>query len=441
MMAPSATSTALDSLGFFHRAVLASLEAGDSLDDLFDDHGYPFDAAVERIAVAMKRDPNDETELRNIYYALKFLRSIGVLLNDRIDRTVQIKSSGIFSLKGIFKRDLDPLNLEVSRKTRIGSLIEQAVADCVRLNQSHTTNAYTVSEIRAITSPLIDAITKAVSALIEVAGAERTKGWKEKASATTEKVFNILAARERQLDFGDLNDIQCALISDLRFMDGLYEACLKSKEKNEMQHTPIVPLNGSDRRLIAEIIWGDETPLEKTEWLIPGFLPIAEPTGFTGEMDTRKSTLALDIAAAGSTGRPWFNGAVNSQPPFTTLIAATEDSYASTILPRFVAAGGDAKRIGSIPLEVKIEQHSKDGLVTYTTPFSLDEHLEMLAGKISEANLMDRGPVKLVIFDPWVYGTVTGFADQSGVMTCRGCCRSTERRTYRGRIRNLVLCR
>lgn len=152
----------------------------------------------------------------------------------------------------------------------------------------------------------------------------------------------------------------------------------------------------------AKLIWGDQTTLDQTEWLIPNFVPVGKPSGFTGEMDTRKSTLALDIAAAGSSSRTWFNGSPNTHSAFTTLIGATEDSYGSTILPRFVAAGGDPRRIALIPGEVTVKQSTIGGTREYTTPFSLSEYVNVVDRLIRETNKSDRGPVKLLIFDPLI---------------------------------------
>lgn len=148
--------------------------------------------------------------------------------------------------------------------------------------------------------------------------------------------------------------------------------------------------------------WGDETTEEQTEWLVEDFIPLTEPTGFTGESDTRKSTLALTIAAAGSCGAKWFNGAENRNAPFSTIYIGTEDSWASVSLPRFLAAGGDRGRIARLA-NVKLHSFTKDGKPhELETEFSLDEYLGHLGQAIKEMNSNGRGPVKLLIFDPLI---------------------------------------
>src|SRR6202166_4754043 len=134
-----------------------------------------------------------------------------------------------------------------------------------------------------------------------------------------------------------------------------------------------------------ELIRGDEVKIGRGEWLGPEFIPAYQPTVFTGEMDTRKSTLALQIAAAGSAWLPWFmhkdvekeeveltNGKtmmVNAcRPPLITLIAAAEDTYSTTVVPRFKAAGGDLSNIYCCPLSVRYEKQDPDGLQVWETP-------------------------------------------------------------------------
>jgi hypothetical protein len=169
----------------------------------------------------------------------------------------------------------------------------------------------------------------------------------------------------------------------------------------EVDLFPVAQEESSVIEFVAE--WGDETVEERTEWLFGQFIPMTEPCGFTGEADTRKSTLALTIAAAGSTGSAWFNEAVNSNEPFSTLYAGTEDSWCSVALPRYRAAGGDKKRICRLPLEVKVRRRDLNGNpVELSTPFTLDQYIGQLGKFIEDTNRSSRGPVKLVIWDPLI---------------------------------------
>lgn len=149
-----------------------------------------------------------------------------------------------------------------------------------------------------------------------------------------------------------------------------------------------------------QINWGHEMVPECVEFLVPDFVPLHKQTCFSGEMDTRKSTLALDIAAAGSVWRPWFTGAENETTPFITLVAASEDTSTTTVLPRFLAAGGDPRCLGCLNLDVECHKPTADGLIEYSTPLSFDEHLNLLADEITKINTTREWKVGLLINDP-----------------------------------------
>ena len=154
------------------------------------------------------------------------------------------------------------------------------------------------------------------------------------------------------------------------------------------------------------IVRADQVKRETTKWRIPQFLPDEECTAFTGEMDTRKSTTAIDIAAKGSIGTLWQQRSPEGKQiitaPFSTVYAGTEDSFHSTVLNRFIAAGGDVKAFGNIALEVVNEKDSSDGVETWSTPLSFDEHLNVLHDAILAFNKTTPYPVGLLINDPLI---------------------------------------
>jgi hypothetical protein len=60
-------------------------------------------------------------------------------------------------------------------------------------------------------------------------------------------------------------------------------------------------------------------------------------------------------------------------------MACSEDSWSRTVLPRFLAAGGDRCRIARIPLEIKVMRRDENGNpVECMVPFALDEFLDKL---------------------------------------------------------------
>jgi hypothetical protein len=163
---------------------------------------------------------------------------------------------------------------------------------------------------------------------------------------------------------------------------------------------PSNKITPSGVKQIIEITWGHEMKPESVRWLVPEFVPLHQATAFSGEMDTRKSTLALDIAASGSLLRPWFMGTENWTKPFITLVAADEDTYTTTVLPRFMAAGGYRPHLGCLKLNVTCQKQTADDLQEWSTPLSFDGHVNLLGETIQEINKTTDASVGLLINDP-----------------------------------------
>ena len=63
-----------------------------------------------------------------------------------------------------------------------------------------------------------------------------------------------------------------------------------------------------------------------------------------GDPGQGKSLLAIDLAARLTTGRP-FPGEEEPREPAAAILLAAEDNLCDTIVPRFLAAGGDGKKV------------------------------------------------------------------------------------------------
>ena len=90
---------------------------------------------------------------------------------------------------------------------------------------------------------------------------------------------------------------------------------------------------------------------EEIDWIFPSYLAKRKITGLSGEPGASKSVVTLDWAARYSTGRGWPDGTKALQTPGKVLIFATEDGAADTILPRFLAAGGNPDNLLRLRLE------------------------------------------------------------------------------------------
>lgn len=96
-------------------------------------------------------------------------------------------------------------------------------------------------------------------------------------------------------------------------------------------------------------------------WLWQGKIPLSRPTVLDGDPDTGKSTIAFDIAARVTTGRPMPFEDAPLIPAGGIVILSAEDDAADTIRPRIEAAGGDSRRVAVFKLE-NLPDLDDDGL-------------------------------------------------------------------------------
>jgi hypothetical protein len=91
---------------------------------------------------------------------------------------------------------------------------------------------------------------------------------------------------------------------------------------------------------------------ERANWLWPGYIPSGKITILAGDPGMGKSTIAIDLCARISTGKPLPSGGRTITG--TCLIASAEDAPEDTIAPRLIVAEAKMERVGVIR-EVKIE--------------------------------------------------------------------------------------
>lgn len=80
-------------------------------------------------------------------------------------------------------------------------------------------------------------------------------------------------------------------------------------------------------------------------WLWPGRVPWGKLTVLEGDVAAGKSTLALQVAAFVSSGRPLLPNVEPIEPASVLLLPSFEDGTADTIVPRLLAAEADCTRI------------------------------------------------------------------------------------------------
>jgi putative DNA primase/helicase len=120
------------------------------------------------------------------------------------------------------------------------------------------------------------------------------------------------------------------------------EATLSHVEKEE-EHACAAPETVA-RPVLVRL--SDVRP-ERVSWLWPGRVPFGKLTLLEGDPGLGKSTLALDIIACATTGRPMPNGAQGAEPASAVILSA-EDGLADTIRPRLKAAEADLSRVHAL---------------------------------------------------------------------------------------------
>ena len=120
----------------------------------------------------------------------------------------------------------------------------------------------------------------------------------------------------------------------------------------------------------------DQVELQLVQWLWEPYIPFSKISIIQGDPGEGKTTLALWLAAACTTGKPLPG--MKPMEPFNVIYQSAEDGLADTIKPRLMEAGADQSRI----LFVKEDKK----------PLTLlDERIE---AAICEAN------ARLMILDP-----------------------------------------
>lgn len=148
-----------------------------------------------------------------------------------------------------------------------------------------------------------------------------------------------------------------------------------------------------------KLIQMSDVALEEIHWLWYPYIPFGKITIIQGDPGEGKTTLALRLAAACSTGTAVPG--MNAQEPFPVIYQTAEDGIADTIKPRLIKAGADEDKI-----------------------FCIDESdrcLSLLDKRIEEA-IVKTG-ARLMILDP-VQGYLGGKIDMNRANEIRNVMKS-----------------
>jgi putative DNA primase/helicase len=143
---------------------------------------------------------------------------------------------------------------------------------------------------------------------------------------------------------------------------------------------------GSPPSKRIEVTMGSNVTPEPISFAWPGWLAYGKLHINAGRPGAMKTTTAMDWAATFTRGGQWPDGSRPEQGQ--ALIWSGEDAIDDTLLPRFMAAGGDRSEIGFIS---GVEENSEK------RPFDPARDMDGLAAICGRL-----GRVKLVVIDPIV---------------------------------------
>ena len=96
----------------------------------------------------------------------------------------------------------------------------------------------------------------------------------------------------------------------------------------------------------VEVIKYSDVELQQVQWLWKPYIPFGKLTIIQGDPGEGKTTLALRLAAACSTGT--LLPGMETIEPFNVIYQSAEDGMGDTIKPRLMEAGADLERVLSI---------------------------------------------------------------------------------------------
>lgn len=227
---------------------------------------------------------------------------------------------------------------------------------------------------------------------------------------------NDKAGRDGQQKIATLCDqhkIICKL-SALKWPEGLPEKCDVSDLIRDginvvdfVRTNCIMSATGENRIFFTR---GDAIPERTIEWMWGGHIPFGTFVSFAGLMGTQKSTIARDLAARATSGKP-MPGCTIAVPPFDIAYFTSEDA-GSTVRDIVQIHGGDLRRL-----------HVHD-IATDADPIDLLDSLTEIESKIRSLG------VRLVILDAlnsFVGGDIS--TDSKARRTLSGRLQSLARRT------------
>ena len=173
--------------------------------------------------------------------------------------------------------------------------------------------------------------------------------------------------------------------------------------------------NGSNDTVTLEIIRASEVTPREVKWLWYPYIPFGKITLLQGDPGDGKSKFMLALSALLTDGKPLpFQEVEEASEPMTVIYQTTEDDADDTVVPRFIASGGNRDNL------IFIKENEK--------------HLTFGDDRLRQA--IERYNVRLLILDPLSSlherrqqnedGAEPPYQNRAGNGLCNRCCGAHE---------------
>jgi hypothetical protein len=198
----------------------------------------------------------------------------------------------------------------------------------------------------------IGALLGALNHLIIPGGYRRQTDWAEHVGTPSIPQHDVMATELPEQGRHDGGVTPRGMLTEVELADcrstvpaQLPHQCLDEPAENGRQRTAN---NWRERQRPTGIVRLSDVEPEQIEWLWPGWIPAGRIVLIDEKTDTATSTVALDIAARLSSGRPMPCAPQPTSPAGVVLITAGGDYMAGVVRPQLEAAGADLTRIVAI---------------------------------------------------------------------------------------------
>jgi putative DNA primase/helicase len=138
----------------------------------------------------------------------------------------------------------------------------------------------------------------------------------------------------------------------------------------------------------AKIIMGTEIKPESIAWLWRDWLAFGKLHILAGRPGTLKTTTALSLSASVTIGGAWPDGSPAAAG--NVIMWSGEDAIKDTLLPRFLAAGGDPARVGFVGAV------TEDGKDRSFDPARAMDALADVCARLGDVNLVIVDPIAAI---------------------------------------------